>query len=71
MARAPGQSIKAFVVGRDGEMVDPERLREFCASSMPRHMLPGVIEILDELPKTSSGKVDYAALRRREEAARG
>jgi acyl-CoA synthetase (AMP-forming)/AMP-acid ligase II len=29
-------------------------------------MLPKSIEILDELPKTSSGKVDYPALRRRE-----
>jgi acyl-CoA ligase (AMP-forming) (exosortase A-associated) len=66
-----GQSIKAFVVARDGEPVDPERLREFCAVNMPRHMLPGAIEVLDELPKTTSGKVDYAALRRREDPARG
>jgi len=33
---------------------------------MPRYMVPRAIEVLDELPKTSSGKVDYPALRRRE-----
>ncbi|HEY7652065.1 MAG TPA: acyl-CoA ligase (AMP-forming), exosortase A system-associated [Methylomirabilota bacterium] len=61
-----GQTIKAFVVARDGEALDVETLRQFCAGNMPRHMVPKAIEILDELPKTTSGKVDYPALRRRE-----
>ena len=61
-----GQTIKAFVVARDGEHIDAAQLREFCAASMPRHMVPKAIEALDELPKTPSGKVDYPALRRRE-----
>jgi acyl-CoA ligase (AMP-forming) (exosortase A-associated) len=61
-----GQTIKAFVVGRDREVLAVEKLREFCAGNMPRHMVPKTIEVLDELPKTTSGKVDYPALRRRE-----
>jgi acyl-CoA synthetase (AMP-forming)/AMP-acid ligase II len=61
-----GQTIKAFVVGRDGEPLAVEKLREFCAGNMPRHMVPKAIEALDEMPKTTSGKVDYPALRRRE-----
>ena len=61
-----GQSIKALVVARDGERVEADELREFCAASMPRHMVPKVIEVMDDLPKTPSGKVDYPALRRRE-----
>jgi long-chain acyl-CoA synthetase len=61
-----GQTIKAFVVLREGEVADSGHLREFCASNMPRHMVPKVIEVIDELPKTPSGKVDYPALRRRE-----
>lgn len=61
-----GQAIKAFVVPRDGEVVDPAALIEFCAGRMPRYMVPASIEVLDDLPKTSSGKVDYPALRRRE-----
>jgi len=59
-----GQTIKAFVVARDGETVDLKALREFCAANMPRHMVPKAIDVLDEMPKTSSGKVDYPALRR-------
>jgi acyl-CoA ligase (AMP-forming) (exosortase A-associated) len=61
-----GQSIKAFIVSRDGEQVDSESLLEFCAEKMPRHMVPKQVEWLNELPKTSSGKVDYPALRQRE-----
>jgi acyl-CoA ligase (AMP-forming) (exosortase A-associated) len=61
-----GQSIKAFVVAREDEALDVERLREFCAGNMPRHMVPKAIEALVAMPKTTSGKVDYPALRRRE-----
>jgi acyl-CoA ligase (AMP-forming) (exosortase A-associated) len=59
-----GQSIRAFVVAADGHTLDVEELRTFCAANMPRHMIPKSVEILDEMPKTSSGKVDYPALRR-------
>ena len=38
----------------------------YCAVKMPRYMAPQAVEILDELPKTTSGKVDYFALRRKE-----
>jgi acyl-CoA ligase (AMP-forming) (exosortase A-associated) len=59
-----GQTIKAFVVTRDGHTLDVDELRAFCAANMPRHMIPKMVEGLDEMPKTSSGKVDYPALRR-------
>ena len=61
-----GQVIKAFVVPRDGDRLDAAALIEMCAQKMPRYMVPKSIEVLAELPKTSSGKVDYPALRRRE-----
>jgi acyl-CoA ligase (AMP-forming) (exosortase A-associated) len=61
-----GQVIKAFVVPRDGEVLDMEALLASCAEQMPRYMVPKFVEVLTELPKTSSGKVDYPALRRRE-----
>lgn len=61
-----GQSIKAFVVPRDGETLDADALLGACADKMPRYMVPKAVEVLNELPKTSSGKVDYPALRRRE-----
>ena len=61
-----GQAIKCFVTPRDGEMLDTKALLAACAEKLPRYMLPKSIEVLSELPKTSSGKVDYPALRRRE-----
>jgi fatty-acyl-CoA synthase/long-chain acyl-CoA synthetase len=59
-----GQHIKAFAVPKDGNGHHPTALLEFCAQRLPRYMVPKSIEFLDELPKTSSGKVDYPALRR-------
>ena len=61
-----GQAVKVFVVAHDGEAVDKDALIVFCAERMPRYMVPKSIEVMDELPKTSSGKVDYPSLRRRE-----
>ena len=61
-----GQSIKAFVVLSNGNRLDTEALLAYCAEHMPRYMVPKVVEVIDEMPKTSSGKVDYPALRRRE-----
>jgi acyl-coenzyme A synthetase/AMP-(fatty) acid ligase len=61
-----GQTIKAFVVPRDGSALDTDALLAYCAEKMPRYMVPKAFEVMSELPKTSSGKVDYPALRRRE-----
>jgi len=61
-----GQHIKAFVVAKDGEALENGSLIDFCAQHLPRHMIPKTVEILADLPKTTSGKVDYPALRRRE-----
>jgi acyl-CoA ligase (AMP-forming) (exosortase A-associated) len=59
-----GQTVKAFVVPRDGDSIDAPELIAFCAERMPRHMVPRAIEALPSLPKTGSGKIDYPALRR-------
>jgi acyl-CoA synthetase (AMP-forming)/AMP-acid ligase II len=61
-----GQSIKAFVVPRYCASLDPGALIAFCAQRMPRHMVPKTVEILNELPKMTNGKVDYVMLRQRE-----
>ena len=62
-----GQRIKAFVTPREGATVDGDELRAFCSSAMPRHMVPTEVEIMAVLPKTSSGKMDYPALRQLEQ----
>jgi acyl-CoA ligase (AMP-forming) (exosortase A-associated) len=61
-----GQHIKAFVVPCNGSPIDVDGLRIYCAKRLPRYMVPQLVEIVDELPLTGNGKVDYPALRRRE-----
>jgi acyl-CoA ligase (AMP-forming) (exosortase A-associated) len=61
-----GEQIKAFVVPQDGSRVNVDAILEDVAEHLPRHMVPREVEVLDELPKTSSGKIDYPMLRRRE-----
>jgi acyl-coenzyme A synthetase/AMP-(fatty) acid ligase len=61
-----GQSIKAFVVSKEGVAINIESLLSFCAQKMPRHLVPKAVEVLDELPKMNNGKVNYVALRQRE-----
>jgi long-chain acyl-CoA synthetase len=63
---ALGHWIKAFVALRDGQSLDAETLLSFCAERMPRYMVPKVVEVMDTLPKTPTGKIDYPELRRRE-----
>jgi acyl-coenzyme A synthetase/AMP-(fatty) acid ligase len=63
---ALGHSIKAFVVSRDGEILDSDKLLAFCKERMPGYMVPKELEIVEELPKTTNGKIDYPALRQRE-----
>lgn len=60
-----GQAVVAFVVPREGEALDPEALVAACAARMPRYMVPREVAVVNELPKTGSGKIDYPALRRR------
>jgi acyl-CoA ligase (AMP-forming) (exosortase A-associated) len=61
-----GQAVKVFVVPGNGKPIDEKELITFCEDRMPRYMVPKAVEVIDELPKTSSGKVDYPSLRRRE-----
>ena len=53
--------IKAFAVVRNG--LTRASLVRFCATRIPKYMIPESIDIWDELPKTSTGKIDRQVLR--------
>jgi amino acid adenylation domain-containing protein len=56
-----GSRILAFLASTDG--ADPRaEVKEHCGARLPRYMLPDVFELLPELPKTSTGKVDRTTL---------
>ena len=60
-----GQTIKAFVVASEGIELDTQSLLKFCAEKLPNYAIPKQIEVLDRLPQTTSGKVNYSALRQK------
>jgi acyl-CoA ligase (AMP-forming) (exosortase A-associated) len=60
-----GQALVAFVVPQDGtHVIDPAEVLSACAARLPRYMIPKRVIVRDNLPTTSSGKVNYPELRR-------
>jgi acetyl-CoA synthetase len=63
-----GQVVKAFVQLRDGFDPSPEQeaqLKAHVKQNLAAYQYPRLIEFVESLPLTSSGKVDRGALRRR------
>jgi len=59
-----GQAIKAYVVTGNGFTVTAKQVLAHCRSRLEAFMVPKYIEFLDELPKTVTGKVRRASLRK-------
>jgi amino acid adenylation domain-containing protein len=55
--------IHAAVVPRDGASLGVIPLKLHCAAALLSWMSPDRFQIMDALPRTSTGKVDYVALR--------
>jgi fatty-acyl-CoA synthase len=58
-----GEAVKAVVVARPGETVDPLALIEMVKSRKGAHQAPKSIDVVERLPQTSVGKIDKKALR--------
>ncbi|MEV0354171.1 long-chain fatty acid--CoA ligase [Nonomuraea sp. NPDC050680] len=58
-----GEVGRAFVVG--GAAVTAEELREFLDGRLARYKIPRYFDLVDELPRTGSGKIQKARLRNR------
>jgi long-chain acyl-CoA synthetase len=61
-----GETVKAFVALVEGAVVTPAELVEHCKARMGACKYPPQVEILDELPKTASGKFLRRELRDRD-----
>jgi acyl-coenzyme A synthetase/AMP-(fatty) acid ligase len=57
-----GNRIKAFVVPMDHNGLTVKELESHAAQKLPRYMVPESIEFRDELPKTSTGKINRPLL---------
>ena len=60
-----GEVPWAIVTVRDGVTVTTEQVREFLDGKLARYKLPRNVVVVDELPRTASGKVRKADLRAR------
>jgi long-chain acyl-CoA synthetase len=58
-----GETVHAFVSLRPGHNVTPGELVEFCRQRMAAYKYPRRVQVLDELPKTVTGKVLRRELR--------
>jgi long-chain acyl-CoA synthetase len=59
-----GETVKAFVSLKAGMTATPTEIIEFCKDLMAAYKRPREIEIVDELPKTASGKIMRRELRK-------
>ena len=51
-----GEAVHAFVVLKD-KTTSEEELKAYCAQYLVKYKVPTIIEILDELPKNTTGKI--------------
>jgi long-chain acyl-CoA synthetase len=60
-----GETVKAYVSLQPDSTVTPEELIEYCKQNMAAYKYPRSIELIDELPKTTTGKILRRELRDR------
>ncbi|MEV4948467.1 AMP-binding protein [Streptomyces sp. NPDC053755] len=58
-----GETVKAYVSLRPGASADPAELSAYCEQRLAAYKYPREVEILTELPKTTSGKILRRELR--------
>ncbi|HYR11628.1 MAG TPA: non-ribosomal peptide synthetase, partial [Longimicrobium sp.] len=59
--RGQARRLVAYVASPEGEELAPA-LREHLRATLPEHMVPAAVVVLDRLPLTANGKVDARAL---------
>jgi fatty-acyl-CoA synthase len=64
-----GETVKAWVVLRAGYDVSAEQIMEWAHAHMASYKVPRIVEFVDGLPRTASGKVQWRLLQERENAS--
>jgi len=52
-----GETVKAFVVFKEGTQATEEEIIQFCKEKIARYKAPKSVDFLPKLPKTGSGKI--------------
>ncbi|GER66873.1 long-chain-fatty-acid--CoA ligase [Weizmannia acidilactici] len=61
-----GETVKAYVVLKEGHELSEEALKEFCSAHLAPYKRPKIIEFRNALPKTNVGKILRRKLREEE-----
>ncbi|ELY53007.1 long-chain-fatty-acid--CoA ligase [Natronococcus jeotgali] len=64
-----GETVKAYLVPTPDADVTPDEIREYCLTNLAEYKHPREVEFVEELPRTTTGKVQKFKLREREETA--
>jgi len=64
-----GARLKAVVAPHNFGALSAMELQQHCATRIPKYMIPELIELLESLPKTSTGKIDRVQLAQVPQAA--
>ena len=59
-----GEEVAAWVVVREGAMMDAEVLRAYCTEKIARHKIPKYVVVVKEFPMTVTGKVRKIEMRK-------
>ena len=65
-----GETVRAYIVLKDGASPDPSGLEKFCRSQLAAYKVPREYVFRDSLPKTMVGKVLRRKLLEEEEEGR-
>jgi len=57
-----GQKIKAVVTLKAGTSATPAQLQRHCATHLEDYLVPQIVEVAADLPRTSTGKIDKKPL---------
>ncbi|MFC6717495.1 long-chain fatty acid--CoA ligase [Natrialbaceae archaeon GCM10025810] len=64
-----GETVKAFIVRTPDADVTEEEIKEYCLTNLAEYKHPREVEFVEELPRTTTGKVQKFKLREQEEEA--
>lgn len=56
------EDIKAFVTFKDGQSVSEDDLKDFCVAKLAKFMVPSHFSVLEDMPRTPTGKPEKGKL---------
>ncbi len=57
------QAVKAFLIPKEGCGIDIEEVLRYCARRLAGFKIPSIVEVVEDLPRTSVGKIAKKKLR--------